>query len=56
MDLATELRDLARRVKNNVPAHRSPNAFHEEKSEIEEALMAMARKAECRHERQLNTR
>lgn len=28
------VREIARRVESNVPAHGDPNAFHEEKSEI----------------------
>ena len=37
-----KLRDLARRVERNVPEHGNPQKFHEEKSEISEALKTMA--------------
>lgn len=40
------LKDMAKRVKNNVPNHRDPAAFHSEKSEIVDALKSLARKAE----------
>lgn len=39
---ALELDDLARRVRNNVPRHGKPDAFHEEKSEIARDLEVMA--------------
>lgn len=44
--LAERLQELARRVDRNVPAHRDPEAFHTEKSEIAEQLRRAAKEAE----------
>lgn len=44
--IATDLRNLARRVAANVPQHRSPETFHLEKSEIAEELSRLARIAD----------
>ena len=44
--LATDLRNLARRVSANVPQHRSPEAFHVEKSDIADELSRLARIAD----------
>jgi hypothetical protein len=39
----TKLRELARRVENNVPRHTEPDRFHEEKSEIRNELLKMSK-------------
>ena len=44
--LAHDLRNLARRVSANVPQHRSPEAFHVEKSDIADELSRLARIAD----------
>lgn len=44
--LAERLQELARRVDRNVPSHRDPEAFHQEKSEIAEQLRRAAKEAE----------
>lgn len=38
-----KLRDLARRVDRNVPEHGNPQRFHEEKSEISQALKTLSK-------------
>lgn len=41
----TDLQLLADRVDRNVPSHREPDKFHEEKSDIAHQLRSMARQA-----------
>ena len=43
MDIVLTLEELAGRVRRLVPLHRDPEAFHEEKSEIEADLRRLAR-------------
>ncbi len=45
-----ELRDLQRRVANNVPHHGDPERFHAEKSEIVEGIKAVMKRLEQRLE------
>jgi hypothetical protein len=44
--LATDLRNLARRVAANRPEHRNPEAFAIEKQEIADELSRLARSAD----------
>ena len=41
---ARALAELAHRVRRLAPSHRDPHRFHEEKSEIEHALVLMVRR------------
>lgn len=41
--LTDRILDLAKRVADNVPAHRDPERFHEEKSEIVRELKKVSR-------------
>ncbi len=43
--LPQRLRELAKRVERNVPDHRRPTTFHEEKSEIVHELEEIAQEA-----------
>lgn len=47
--IASELDAIATRVARNEPHRRDPEAFHEEKSEIVNDLVAVARKLRSRN-------
>ena len=44
-DFAAQLRDLALQVRHLRPSHRDPEAFHVQKSEIENALRRLSNAA-----------
>jgi hypothetical protein len=52
---ACELQVLARRVERLCPSHRSPERFHEDKSEIAHALRVIAGRAGYKHARSIGS-
>jgi hypothetical protein len=46
VNLAEEIKLIAKRVDRNVPSHRDPEDFHSQKSQISEDLKAIAKKLE----------